>query len=203
MFFVIFFRFQRFQDLFNYSTTAGVWDRFLFGLCPANFQFVYRRFSGMPEKIFSHRVELDPDIDEWVASFRKENINPRVLEIVVRSATICAMFDGVRVVGIDRTAPHIELARYQMRIRQYLEPNPGENFERQLAFKIRNYLSTHPGWVWRRELFHNIRTEDKGISIAARVLSQMIAYGEVIMRKNGKRIELRLAGPQEEVDDDD
>lgn len=189
---------ERFADLFNSETTGGLYDRFLFGLCPGNFQFVYRPFMGSPEGVKTTEVYIDPEIWEWRAEFERANkhINPRVIEHAIRAATICASFDGVRVLRPDRMAPHIELALYQTRIRAILKPNPGENFEGQLAHKFLEYLGRHRGFVTRRELFRATHAYDKGPTTADRAINTLVANGDVHEVKSGRQTFLRLASEE-------
>ena len=53
---------ERFQDLFNAGTTGGLYDRFLFGLCPCGYSYDYFPFEGARETIQPVRVEVDPKV---------------------------------------------------------------------------------------------------------------------------------------------
>jgi DNA-binding transcriptional ArsR family regulator len=196
---------ERFQELFNFSTTAGVYDRFLFGLCPGNFHFSYRPFSGMPEKITLRPVEIHPELWDWRDDFLKQNrdMNPRVIQMAIRAAVVCAAFDDVHLLGVQRMEPHVALARDQMLVRNVVKPNPGENFEAQIAHKILDYLQAHPGWNKRRELYRNINATDKGPSTFERALDVLLRQGLVVQKKFGRCFKLRLAAADEEVEEED
>ena len=186
---------ERFPDLFNSATTTGFYDRFLFGLCPSEFDFVYQPFNGQQEpRRPIAEVFIDPEVWEWEKAFKREHkgFNGRVIEICIRTATICAAFDDVRIVLPKHLGPHIELMMYQEKIRTILKPNPGQNFEGQCAHIMINYMTVHPGWITRRELFRSTRIYDKGPAIADRVLAVLIANGDIVKIKSGKTIMLRL-----------
>lgn len=189
----------RFSDLFGKATTAGLYDRFMFGHCPGDFLFNYEPFNGGPE-IVKRRPDqallVDPEIWwSWRPHFIKTNpgVNPRLIEIALRCALVCAYFDGAELVDIKRLEPHIALLGYQTRMRIVLKPNPGENFEAQLTHKFLNYLQTHPLFVSRRTLFRDTHAYDKGLSVADRALDMLISNGDVVQVKMGKQTLVRLA----------
>lgn len=189
---------ERFSDLFNSATTGGLYDRFIFGVCPGDFQFVYEPFTGLEEQTSTVKVHIDPEVWQWRAEFEKSHkeINPRVVESAIRAATICASFDGVRLIQPKHLVPHIEFAFYQSRIRSVLKPNPGENFEGQLAHKFLDYLGRRRGLVTRRELLRATHAYDKGPSVADRALDILIANGDVTQMKSGRQTFLRLASEE-------
>lgn len=190
---------NRFSDLFGKNTTAGLYDRFMFGHCPGDFLFNYEPFNGTPEIVKRRPGDvllIDPEIWEWRKHYMKTNpdINPRLIEIVLRCALICAYFDGEQRVDVKRLEPHVALLGYQTRMRIVLKPNPGENFEAQLTHKFLNYLQTHPGFVPRRKLFRDTNAYDKGLSVADRALDMLIATNDVVQVKMGRQQQLvRLA----------
>jgi hypothetical protein len=106
----------------------------------------------------------------------------------------------VRVLRPDRLAPHIEFALYQTRIRTILKPNPGENFEGQVAHKFLDYLGHHPSFITRRELFRATHAYDKGPSIADRALNILVVNGDVVQTKSGQTF-LRLAAADKVADE--
>lgn len=107
----------------------------------------------------------------------------------------------MRVLRPDRLAPHIEFALYQTRIRTILKPNPGENFEGQVAHKFLDYLGHHPGFITRRELFRATHAYDKGPSIADRALNILVVNGDVVQTKSGRQTFLRLAAADKVADE--
>jgi hypothetical protein len=190
---------ESFEDLFNAATVGGLYDRFLFGLCPGNFRCEYRPFEGPPEITRPKPVRIDPSVWQLKHSWEREyDFNPRISEIAIRSATICAAFDGKPVLLPEHTDPHLELIRYQTRIREILKPNPGENFEARLAHKFLSYLARKNGaFVSRRELLRNTHAYDLGPSIADRALAVLVANGDVETVTTGRIKLLRLASEKE------
>ena len=90
-----------------------------------------------------------------------------------------------------------------MLVRKVLKPNPGENFEAQIAHKILAYLSRRAPdgrWVSRREMLRAIRAYDKGPAIADRALVFLEHSGEIIQVTRGTQKQglVRLAGPETE-----
>ena len=181
---------ERFQDLFNAATTGGLYDRFLFGQCPGNHCYDYFPFEGSRETTFPVAVSIDPSVwrakTEWAVD--DPELNPRVAEIAIPAATVCASFSGAKSLHPAMLGPARELARYQTNIRRVLRPNPGENFEGRLAHKFLDYLSRHGGrFVSRRQMFRDTRAYDLGPSIADRALSILHANGEVEISKIGRQ----------------
>jgi hypothetical protein len=138
---------DRFQDLFNAATTGGLYDRFAFGLCPGNHHYDYFPFEGPRELISPCLVAISPDVWHTKSDWIKQDpeINQRVVEIAIRVATVCAAFSGTKLVTPAMLEPAREFIRYQTNIRRILKPNPGENFEAQLAIKFLDYLERHNG----------------------------------------------------------
>ncbi|MGC2283673.1 MAG: hypothetical protein WA542_00350 [Candidatus Acidiferrum sp.] len=178
---------ERFADLFNASATAGLYDRFLFGLCPGNFHFEYRPYEGLAEITNMVPVTIHPFV--WDAKLAWEKNDPksssRLFEISIRAATNCASLNGNKVLKVEHLKPHFELSKYQNRIRAILKPNPGENFEGQLAHKFLTYLERNP-MVTRRQLFRDTRAYDKGPSIAERALAVLISNGDIVELPHGR-----------------
>jgi hypothetical protein len=193
---------DRFSDLFNFATCGGLYDRFMFGLSPGNFQYEYRPFEGPVESFRTVPVAIHPHVWEAKSSWERMHpgSNPRILEISIRAATICASFDGKTVLKVDDLGPHFQLAKYQHRIREILKPNPGENFEARLAHKFLDYLARHGGkFVSRREMYRHTRAYDLGPSIADRALSVLQANGDVEITKVGKQVIVRLISDFEDI----
>jgi hypothetical protein len=186
---------ERFQDLFNASTTAGLYDRFLFAACPGDYVYDYFPFAGVVEPTSPVCVLIDPEVwyvkKDWLAADRE--MNPRVAEIAIRAATVCAAFNGSQLLIPSMLGPARELARYQTNIRKLLKPNAGQNFEARLAHKFLAYLERHGGrFVSRRELFRATRAYDLGPSTADRALSVLHANGDIEVSKAGKQELVRI-----------
>ena len=146
---------ELFGDSFGLATTGGLYDRFLFGLCPQPYEFLYRPFEGPAEKLNPFAAAVDPEVwqarDQWV----KDGISPRVAEHALRVAYICASVDGRPSLRALDLGPAHALAEYQMRARIILQPNPGENPDARCAVAIRGWLNSHAmdaKWIKRRDL---------------------------------------------------
>lgn len=195
---------ERFQDLFGAATTGGFYDRFIFGLCPGNFVFDYFPFDGArATQILDHLVPVTIDSDVWKmkSQWRADNpgLNMRIVEHAIRAATICASFDGRRILRASNLGPAREFIKYQTKLRKLLQPNPGKNFEAIVAHKILAYLGRfHGQFVRRREMFRAIHAYEYGPSTADRALTMLDANGDVETQKVGKQFFVRLLSDQEE-----
>jgi hypothetical protein len=194
---------ENFGNSFGAATTAGLYDRFLFGLFPTgSFEYSYRPMQGPPlfdlsqvprETLFDAqtmslgpRVE-SPEIDSSVFDARDairkaEKIEPRLLELCIRTALICAAWDGKSELRASDLGPAWELARYQQRVRVVLQPNPGRNFDGIVAHKIMNYLKLHTEgekWLGWREVYRATKIMDFGSSVAERSMSSLAFAGQI------------------------
>jgi hypothetical protein len=191
---------ENFGDSFGSAATGGLYDRFLFGLKPSGHRFLYRPSEAKPvvelrdvsPELFAPTArkakELPtPEIDRDVWQSRdqmveKEGIEPRILEIALRTALICAAWDGLSTLRASRLEPAWELARYQQRVRAILQPNPGRNFEAQAAHRILAHLRRHAcdgKWEALREVRRATRIMDFGPSVADRAINGLIGAGEI------------------------
>ena len=195
---------KRFEDLFSHATTAGLYDRFLFGACPSNFVFDYYPFEI--EKQLFETVEVGVSPEVWVEKsvWLKEDpeLEPRIVEIALRVATICASCDGRTLLQVKDLGPAYEFAHYQKRIRRLLKPNDGENVEGKVTLKIIAYLKRYNGnYVSRRKLLNDIGAHRYGLSVSERALSILHANGEieVTTKKRPVLVRLLLEDEREEI----
>lgn len=186
-----------FGHLFDFATVGGLHDRFIFGLCPDGFKFVYRPFEGGPERFDSPltAVTVDPEVweakDEWVRTM--PNLSGRCAEHALRVAGICAAFDGRKRLRVSDLGPARAFAENQARVRLILQPNPGENPDAKCAFAIVNALKRHAPdgqWFSRRSLYRQIHAERHGAGVFNRALTNLQYNGEIEMQ--AKSMELRL-----------
>jgi hypothetical protein len=195
---------ENFGDSFGSATTAGLYDRFLFGVCPSDFLYAYRPMSGPP--LFEIKNVLGKDLftapgtgkesdlnivtpaihnDVWDSrdELRKdEDIEPRILEICIRAALICAAWNGKAVLCASDLGPAWELARYQKRVRGILQPNAGKNFEGVVAIKVLNYMKEHADgekWIPWRTVCRSTHIFQYGPSTADRAVNSMIFAGDL------------------------
>ena len=175
---------DRFEDLFGHTTTAGLYDRFLFGLFPDAFKFSYFPFE-VAAKIFElSSVGIAPDVwiekEIWLSENRE--LESRVVEIAIRAATVCASFSGKTLLTARDLGPAHALAEYQQKVRNFLKPNEGENPEAKIGSKMMAYLQRLGGReVTKRKLFHDCGAERCGLSIANRALKAMVLNDDVYM----------------------
>ena len=174
---------ELFGDSFGMATTGGLYDRFIFGLCPQPFQFLYRPFEGCPEPMDPLPAAVSPDVwevrDEWVL---KLGIASRVSENALRVAYICASVDGRPNLRGDDLGPALAFAKYQMRVRKVLQPNPGENADAKCAVAIRGWLSDHAedgSWISQRELDRGIHSSRMGPGVFIRCLNNLQLNDEI------------------------
>jgi hypothetical protein len=126
---------------------------------------------------------IHPEV--WTARdeiHRREKIEPRLLELCIRTAMICAAWDEKDVLRASDLEPAWELARYQQRVRQILQPNPGRNFEAMAAHKIMAYLKEHRSgerWLAWRDVLRATHVMDLGPSVASRALDALAFAGEI------------------------
>lgn len=188
---------DQFETLFGSVSTGGLYDRFLFGKCPDSYQYFWRPLDDViphsPERAVSVHVERSvfEERDRWI----REGISPRVAEISLRVATICASMDQREHLTADSLAPAHALAKYQMKVRAYLQPNVGENPDAIIAEKIRRWLekAAPPGeYVSRRDLYREIHANRLGPAVFDRALRAMTFNGELEVAKQGKKEIVRL-----------
>jgi hypothetical protein len=187
-----------FGDAFGLATTGGLYDRFIFGLCPQPHQFLWRPFEGAAEPISPYAAVVNSDVwearDQWV----KDGISPRVAEHALRVAYICASVDAKPTLRVADLAPALAFAKYQMRLRRVLSPNPGENTDARCAVAVRNWLSERAQegsvWVRRRDLGRGINSARFGPGVFNRCLSNLVLNNEIELAEK----ELRLKGENEQ-----
>jgi hypothetical protein len=194
---------KNFEDSFGVATTAGLYDRFLFGLFPSgNFEYSYRPMEGEPifklgsvpaGTLFDPLTmqlaplmtapRVDPSVWDARDEMRKnERIEGRILEMCIRTALICAAWDEQPVLRASDLGPAWELARYQQRVRAILRPNSGKNFEGIAGFKILDYLKEHSDgdkWLQLRDVYRATHIMDFGPSVAERAVNGLFFAREI------------------------
>lgn len=175
---------DRFEELFSHTTTGGLYDRFLLGACPGGFEFDYFPFDGAKQEFKTESVFVAPEVwtEKSVWQHKNRELNPRVVEIALRVAVICASFSGKTLLTVKDLGPARALAEYSQRIRRVLKPNEGENLEAKIALKILAYLDRYEGhFVTRRKLLHDTGAYRFSPSIAQRALKVMAGNGDIEM----------------------
>jgi hypothetical protein len=129
--------------------------------------------------------------DRWA-----KDVEPHLIEPVLRAAVIAASFDGRRELTADHLEPAYELLKYQEHVRQWLRPNTGVTSDGKLTRTFLNYLRRYAAdgsEITRRKLIHATHAYDYGSAVSRRVLEalerdRMIEFGE----KHGKADTVRL-----------
>lgn len=171
-----------FGDAFGMATTGGLYDRFIFGLCPEPYQHLYRPFEGPTQTLNPFPALVDPEVwdvrDQWV----KDGIATRVAEHALRVAYICASVDGRPTLRATELGPALAFAQYQTRVRLVLVPNPGENPDARCACDVRNWLAANAPdgkWIKRRHLDRGIHSSRLGPGVFNRCLQNLQFNDEI------------------------
>jgi hypothetical protein len=196
---------DEFETCFGSSTTGGLYDRFMFGVCPTGYQVGYQDFTGEPAQVQPVPVTVDPSVYEASNAWRKDHPElTREVELGVRFAKVIASFDGrTTLYGKDMEGAPYVFALEQARIRQMLKPNAGDNPDAKFANAIMSLLArkTKPGeWLDTRMLKLHLKAfwRNLGPNVLDRAINglirgQDIEYREDKTRSNGKKyIRLRV-----------
>jgi hypothetical protein len=188
---------ETFGDLFGKATTGGLYDRFIFGQCPTDFNYLYRPFQGQPLAVEPVTVAVHPEVwaerDCWIKTI--PGVTGRIAEIALRVASICAAFDGKDFLMVSDLAPARAFAEYQARIRILLRPNPGENFEARAAFKFLAYLQRHAPdgqWLGKREMLRETHCYELGPSTCNKALNTLGYNGDIEEKQEGRKSFIRM-----------
>lgn len=198
--------YEAFGDLFGAKTVTGLYDRFLFGLEPTDFEYCYHPFEGSPLPIELSGLrpvtisnEMWEAKAEWVKRYK---LNPRTTESAIRVAAICACYDGRDVLRPqDIEKPVIALARYETDLQTILQPNSGKNDDGRLYHKFMAYLRRHGPTgelLDQRKMLRDTNAYDFGARCEI-VLASMEKTGEIerfsfVPEKGGRsRIKIKLA----------
>jgi hypothetical protein len=186
---------DNFQNSFGAATTAGLYDRFVFGQCPKpHHKYHYRPFEGPTEEPDPCDVRIDPEVFEATKDWVKDNPalgEGRPVELAIRFATIAAAFSGQSVLR----PPHLKAARafaeYQCRVRALLKPNPGQNHDAQCAFTILAALEECGTWMYQHDLDRKIHGARLGPGVFRRALENLEFNGEIERVREGRRTRFR------------
>lgn len=174
---------ENFSNVFGTSTAFGLYDRILFALVQKPDTYLRRPVDLSPAGITPVAVSIDPSVwderDKWI----RENPEwkPRVVEICLRVALICASIDGRSVLyGGDLRAAKA-LCAYQHRVRLLLKPSIGENPDARCAEAILAWFDGHPGLaVKARDLSRSINANRYGPSVFKRASASLHALEELV-----------------------
>jgi bifunctional DNA primase/polymerase-like protein len=195
---------EEFEECFGSATIGGLYDRFMFGLCPTGYTLAYDDFRGEPANVNPIPVTIDPSVYEVIKSWRKDHPElTREIELAVRFAKVIASFDRRPVLfGKDLEGAPLIFAMEQSRIRKTLKPNAGDNPDARFANAIMSLLArkTKPGeWIDMRQVKQqlNVFRENLGPNVMERAINGLLRAGDIEIntdktRRNGKTF-IRLA----------
>jgi hypothetical protein len=195
---------DEFEQSFGSATIGGLYDRFMFGLCPTGYTMAYEDFRGEPANVNPAPVTIDPSVYEATKPWRKDHPElTREIELAVRFAKVIASFDGRGTLyGKDMEGAPFVFAMEQSRIRKTLKPNAGDNPDAKFANAIMSVLvrRTKPGeWLDMRKLKQhlNVFRQNLGPNVMERAINGLLRAGDIEFnsdknRKNGKSF-IRLA----------
>lgn len=184
--------------IFSSTASAGLYDRFLHGMCPEGFQFHYRPFSGSSESLDLKSVEVDGSVWEVAKQWRIENARyGRAIELAVRAAIISASADGITNLNGKYFEQFKPFLMEQMRLRAMLAPNEGVTNEAKVSIAVMRWLHTHSSsgqWIAMRDLQRGINfTRNRlGPGILNHALKNMATEGTIELNwEMGKIVSLR------------
>ena len=177
-----------FDSVFGATTMGGLYDRFLFGLAPKNFSWVYRPFpvehplfhdlidgtslgwlKTNPVPVFQDQSVFDVS-KEWK---KKDPAIGRITEVCIRVATIFASIDGRSTVTGDDLEKLWSLAVYQKAIREQYQPNAGLNPDAIYANTVFKWVNANASnWRTFTDMKNgtNAYREKLGPSVCSRAL---------------------------------
>lgn len=172
-----------FGACFGSASVSGLYDRFLFGLCPKPYVYLYQPPDDreQPETVSAFAPGIAPNVWDERNQWIKDGISPRVAEHALRCGYIAAAVDRRDELQASQLGSALALARYQMKFRSVMRPNPGENPVAQCAISVRSWLEQHnPGeWVRRRILAKGIHSERLGPQVFNNTLAHLGLNNEV------------------------
>jgi hypothetical protein len=182
-----------FHDSFGFRTAEGLYDRFLFGVAPDGYVMDWQPPDNTAESLTLYPVKIDPSVWEVKTSWIKQGIASRVAEIAIKVAFICACADHRVLEGKD-LAPALELAKYEMRVREVLSPSPAERDEAKIQFRIQRYMDTVKDgeWVTRSTLFRKSHADRYGVSAFDKAINGLLKYD--LTRAKAKNAEIYRRG---------
>ena len=199
---------DKFEEAFGAATAGGLWDRFLFGLCPTGYKWSYHPIEGEREisQTYFDEVPVDREIWQFIKALpdeEKEKLG-RAIEISLRVAHICAGVDGRDRLRLKDLGPAWELARYIAQTKARLQLNPGLTYGGIVSIKVLNYLKQHAPngqWVSRRNILHETHAYRYGYSVFAQAIQAMLNEGELEQKLNkpavGRPSQLLRLPPEE------
>ena len=176
---------EQFDEIFGASSLGGLHDRFVFGLVPENYNFLYRPLEGSSEEINPIAVDIDRDVWEMIGGLRKTNPNiGREAEIAARFAHICASYDGRSVLHAKDCEKSVaSFIAEQVQIRDLLKPNDGQTNDAVAANAIMEWMrrNAKPNEIIpERKIKHGLR------KTLSRLGPGVLHYATQNLMKNGE-----------------
>jgi hypothetical protein len=183
---------EQFGECFGAVSVGGLYDRFTFGLCPLPYAYQWRPSEVSYDKIESYPPDVAASVWDERNQWIHDGISPRVAEIALKCAYICAAVDSRRDLLASQLRPALAMARYQMKFRSLMRPNPGQNPIAQCAVAITTWLEQNSpgGWVRRWELSKGVHSERMGPAIFNQTLMHLGMNDEIEVDAKQKRVRL-------------
>jgi uncharacterized protein DUF3854 len=199
---------DHFEDCFTGSSTAGFYQRILFGHGPTKFPYFYQPFPlelnsaefRVPSAVKVHQSVYE-QLQEWGnqdATFRDDN--RRLLEVCLRASIIAAAFNQHLTLTAEQLGPMKHMVAYQRRLRATLRPNVGATIEAKITDRLRRHMeSLQPGHgITKRKLFKATNIHRLSGLTAERVLKMLVAQG-IFAESRGNRTDTTvLSVPQDD-----
>jgi hypothetical protein len=157
---------DQFETCFGSESLGGLYDRFLFGLCPDGYRHNYRPFTGPRLSVTPIPVSVNMELYELANELKQAHTElTREPELALRAAQICAAVDGQPVVDSRYAGMIRAMTLEQARLRTILTPNGGETIDAKIASAILSWMRRNlkdGQWVNGRDLKRGIhRTVEK------------------------------------------
>jgi hypothetical protein len=180
-----------FENSFGAASIGGLYDRFGFAQCPTGYQYDFRpcEYSKVLGDVWEPvKVDIDPQVWEAKSEYvKKLQVTPRLFEIGLRVAVICAAIDRRSMLRVSDLEPVLPFVQYQANTRKVLQPNPGENVDGILAAKFLNYIERYGAkgeWLDVRTMLREVHSYRYGVG-NQRVLDGLDRAGEIDQHGRG------------------
>lgn len=198
---------ERFHDSFTHHTAGGLYDRCIFGVCPANFNYDFRPYEGEPLTLKPMLTRIDPTVWEAKNEFLKQNrdINSRLVEIGMRILLISFSYSGYKIMKGKDLKFAFSFARAQHALRRVLAPETGLTMDARCGNVLLRYMDRLDGkYLKKRELLHNTMVvQTYGAPMVDRVYSALLWQGDLAETKIGKCRMVRKVREDEDFEGED
>ena len=193
---------SNFDSCFANETVGGFYDRCTLAYGPIGFKYRFAPFDAFPPRTHAWKslTEIAPDVWEARTAWVNAGMPPRIAEMSLRAAYICASWEHRTTLRADHLEPAHHFARYQMNLREFLKPNPGKNPSAALGIAILRFMHKHAptGEALRRiAILRGVHAyESPGVVVSNQVLAALTMGGEIELVRRGKETAYRLGDEQ-------